>query len=407
MPATSISKSRFLSGCQCPKKFYLDVFRKDLKQAPPPAVQQLLSQGNEIGLLARQYFPNGLDASPPDFSLLGISIAKTKQWIRQQRKTIYEATFSKAGLFCMLDVLQRSGDGYEAIEVKSTTQIKDYHILDVAYQLAAMKAAGFEPRRLFIMHLNPVYKRMGLLNIQSLFTLTDISAQVQDKTPFIQQTLSQLQAIQQRQEAVTMDMGDQCHQPFLCDYMHHCLSDQDKTSLTSPESNETPFNLPTNHPWIYWRSVRPAVPLLNDMSPYEPLPYYVAFMTFPGGSDTPVLHTCFLDPRSVYCLHPDGTLREDHPANPLINLLKQAVESSAYVFSDKEPVVAQKELETILKQTIDVPAFFQTSYKNSIETGQETDRRYLALIHQFEEQAWENIREQLRQVTRLQLEPRE
>jgi hypothetical protein len=404
MPATSISKSRFLSGCQCPKKFYLDVFRKDLKLPPPPAVQQLLTQGHDIGLLARQYFPNGLDASPPNFSQLGISIAKTKQWIQQERKTIYEATFSKAGLFCMLDILQQVDDGYEAIEVKSTLSVKEYHILDGAYQLAAMKAAGFKPNRLFIMHLNPSYKRIGLINIQSLFTLTDISSLIQDKAPFIEQTLLRLQRILKTKDAVDMEMGDHCQKPFYCDYIPHCSSGMENLILRTPHINETNTIFPTDRPWIYWRSIRPAVPLLNDMAPFEPVPYFVTLITFPEGSDNPMQQTCFLDPRSVYCLHPDGTLREDQPTMPLLNLLKKALESKPYVLSDKEPAAAKNELETMLKQAIDIPAFFQTTSKSTIETGQETDRQYLSLIHQFEEPTWEKVRESLHFGLRQRLE---
>ncbi|MFM7709835.1 MAG: hypothetical protein ACKO5C_02855, partial [Ferruginibacter sp.] len=398
------SKSRFLSGCQCPKKFYLDVFRKDLKPTPPPAIQHLLTQGNDIGLLARQYFPNGLDASPSDFSQLGLSIVKTKHWIEQQRKTIYEATFSKAGLFCMLDILQQVEDGYEAIEVKSTLHIKEYHILDGAYQLAAMKAAGFEPKRLFIMHLNPAYKRMGLINIQSLFTLTDITSTVKEKAPFIEQTILQLQRILQTREAVEMEMGDHCQKPFYCDYLQHCSSGMDNALPTTPQVHDAHSFFSTDRPWIYWRSVRPAVPLLNDMAPYQPLPYFVAFMSFPDGADNPVLQTCYLDPRSVYCLHPDGTLREDQPTTPLLELLKKALASKPNVLSDKEPATAQKELETILNQAIDLPIFSQTTNASTIESGQETDRQYLSLIHQFEENAWEDIREVLRDGLRKRMD---
>lgn len=58
----TISKSRFLSGVQCEKKLYYDLYRKDLK--PPISEQQeeLFSSGHFIGHLAQQLYPNGKDA---------------------------------------------------------------------------------------------------------------------------------------------------------------------------------------------------------------------------------------------------------------------------------------------------------------------------------------------------------
>jgi hypothetical protein len=88
-----ISKSRFVSGIQCEKKLYFDLFRSDLKPTVSESQQILFEKGNEVGLLAQNVFPNGVDASPESYYDFSESIAHTKQWINDGIQTIYEASF--------------------------------------------------------------------------------------------------------------------------------------------------------------------------------------------------------------------------------------------------------------------------------------------------------------------------
>lgn len=58
-----ISKSRFVSGIQCSKKLYFDLYRHDLKPPISKSQELLFSSGNTIGMLARQVFAMGSSAS--------------------------------------------------------------------------------------------------------------------------------------------------------------------------------------------------------------------------------------------------------------------------------------------------------------------------------------------------------
>ena len=46
------------------------------------------------------------------------------------------------GLYSRCDVLVRGQDGWEIIEVKSSTKIKDEHIEDLAFQVFVLRQAG-------------------------------------------------------------------------------------------------------------------------------------------------------------------------------------------------------------------------------------------------------------------------
>ena len=57
---TQLSKSKYLSGTQCPKRLWLEINNPE-KATPITAAQQhLFDQGHEIEKLARNQFPDGL-----------------------------------------------------------------------------------------------------------------------------------------------------------------------------------------------------------------------------------------------------------------------------------------------------------------------------------------------------------
>lgn len=59
--STRISKSRFVAGCQCLKRLYLQVHEPELAAEPNAAAEAIIEQGREVGMLARQMFPGGVE----------------------------------------------------------------------------------------------------------------------------------------------------------------------------------------------------------------------------------------------------------------------------------------------------------------------------------------------------------
>ena len=50
----AISKSKFMAGCQCLKRLYLQVHQPELAVQPDAADQAIIEQGREVGMFARQ-----------------------------------------------------------------------------------------------------------------------------------------------------------------------------------------------------------------------------------------------------------------------------------------------------------------------------------------------------------------
>ena len=217
----NLSKSKFVSGIQCEKKLWFDFYRKDLKPEIDDQTQAVFNLGHRIGTLAQEMFPNGKDATHENYSNLKPSIENTKKWISEKVETIYEATFTAKNAFCMLDILHREEDEIWAIEVKSSTSVKDYHFTDASLQYFVMKNAGFAPDRFFIMHINNKYIKQGELTSE-IFTLTDITEEVLANQDWVAENLDRLLKMLEIEQEPVVEIGAHCSNPVGCDYAHHC-----------------------------------------------------------------------------------------------------------------------------------------------------------------------------------------
>ncbi|MFM2286693.1 MAG: hypothetical protein RLZZ543_2190 [Bacteroidota bacterium] len=219
----TLSKSRFVAGCQCEKKLFFDVYQRELRAEISQQQQAIFDTGHSIGALAQQVFPNGKDATEGMNGNWQLAIQRTKDWLQSGLTSIYEATFSANDGFAALDILHRNGNEIWAIEVKSSTGVKDYHLLDAAFQWHVMSNAGYAPDKLFLMHIDSDYVREGAIDPTQLFHLEDITEQVIGLQAYVQSKKSGLlHMLSYAQSPPQIEIGKQCSQPFECDYKGHC-----------------------------------------------------------------------------------------------------------------------------------------------------------------------------------------
>jgi hypothetical protein len=228
----NISKSKFLSGVQCEKKLFFDTHHSELK--PPISVEQqaAFDMGHAVGALAQAYFPGGMDATPEVQGMYMVPIANTKRWINEGVPTIYEATFSANGVFAALDILHHVDGERWAIEVKSSTSVKDYHITDASLQFYAMDQAGFRPDRFFLMHIDNNYVKNGPIDPQHFFVLEELTEQVRNNQPWVAKRVNALREMLDGEEP-TVEIGPHCSSPFSCDYQGHCWQHVPENSVFS------------------------------------------------------------------------------------------------------------------------------------------------------------------------------
>jgi hypothetical protein len=131
----SLSKSKYCKGIQCPKILWLDKYKPD--EATDNLPETVLENGNCVGELARSYFG--------DYKLVDYNhdktemVRQTKELIAAGAENIAEASFIVDGLYCAVDILHKNADGWDIVEVKSSTSVSSIYIEDMAFQNYVLK----------------------------------------------------------------------------------------------------------------------------------------------------------------------------------------------------------------------------------------------------------------------------
>jgi hypothetical protein len=127
-----ITKSDYLAGIQCSLRLWN-------RHSAPISYEErggtaAMRAGTSVGQLARQLFPGGVvvEAQPWERDR---SVVRTRKLIADRTvPAIFEAGFTNDGLHARVDVLKRKpSGGFALYEVKSSGEVKDRHLPDLAF----------------------------------------------------------------------------------------------------------------------------------------------------------------------------------------------------------------------------------------------------------------------------------
>ena len=217
-----LSKSTFIRGLQCEKSLYLYKHHYKLKDPTSTSLQAVFDQGTNIGLLAQELFPNGVDASPENHFKMAESARKTLSFITEGESIIYEATFIYNDVLAALDILVKDFEGWKAYEVKSSTKVSDTYIKDAAIQYYTITNSGIDLKDISIVHINNQYTKDGELDIYQLFTIESVCDKVLEYLPQIPNEVRKLKNVIESTEAPQKDIGSYCSDPYECDFKGTC-----------------------------------------------------------------------------------------------------------------------------------------------------------------------------------------
>ena len=84
-----------------------------------------------------------------------------------------------------VDVLLPDDDGWRAIEVKASTSVKDYHVLDCAIQDWVMRQCGVKVTAISVAHINNQFVYPGAGDYEGLLTEVDVTEDVRTVEPTV------------------------------------------------------------------------------------------------------------------------------------------------------------------------------------------------------------------------------
>jgi hypothetical protein len=179
-----ISKSKFVAGVQCLKRLYWEVHQPELAAEPDASAHAIMEQGHEVGLLARKLFPGGVEVSGDGG--LELAIRTTRELVENPKApAIFEGAFENAGVLVRVDVLQRRRDGrWRLIEVKSSADLKDHYLEDVAIQKRVVSRCGLDLASVSLAHVNRGYVfQGGTIDARRFFKIRNLTRRVERLQP--------------------------------------------------------------------------------------------------------------------------------------------------------------------------------------------------------------------------------
>jgi hypothetical protein len=225
-----LSKSKILSGLQCPKRLYLQVHQPELAEESDEQ-QKAFNYGNQVGEVVRQLHPGGRLIEYEEG--LSRALEETRLLLAQpSRAIIYEATFSFNGVLVRADVFHQGDSGHRLVEVKAATEIKDNYYWDCAVQAWVIIGAGYPLDRVELAHVDTSFIYPGNADYRGLLNYEDLTDAIRPYLDQVPDKVAEFKKLLQG-EMPQLETGSHCEDPYPCPFWPYCSQGQ-------PEEPEYP-----------------------------------------------------------------------------------------------------------------------------------------------------------------------
>ena len=316
-----ISKSKYLSGLQCHKLLWYNYNAKDEIPEISAATQAIFDQGHIVGEYAKKLFPGGIEVAKGTIAFE--QVIEQSQKLISERKPLFEAAFKYKNAYARVDILNPVGKTkWDIIEVKSSTQVKDINLRDLALQWYTYSGAGLSLDKCYLMHINNQYVRKGEIDPKKFFIQEDVTDQVKKYLPEVENDLSEMLKVIAKKKCPEISIGPHCSDPYECPLQEICwdflpkhnpftvyrfksetafslvenrvtdvlsigyeieLNDKQQIQINSIRSKKPYINKEgiksflgeLSYPLYYldFETIGPALPLFDDSRPYEQIPF--------------------------------------------------------------------------------------------------------------------------------------
>ena len=223
-----LSKSRIMAGLQCQKRLWLEVNRPDLIEYDP-GVEQRLAVGEDVNEVARAQYPGGALVEYDDGA--DAAIEETRRLLEERPgMPIFEATIAADGVLVRTDILKSRQDGFDLIEVKSTTSVKSHYYDDCAVQAWVLERAGLTVKDMRLCHIDREFVYRGGGDYRGLFHLADVTKEARERIRSVPQWIQGCAEVLSGLEP-DVEMGSHCTTPYSCPFVGYCRGEESEYPL--------------------------------------------------------------------------------------------------------------------------------------------------------------------------------
>ena len=230
MSKINLSKSKYCKCVQCKKILWLNKYKHEM--AIQTVKESVLENGKRVGELAKGLF--GKYENVEFNEDLNVMIDKTQQLLKDKPNIIAEGSFEYCNNFCRVDILKNDINGIEIYEVKSSTEIHDIYLDDVAYQTYILSKLVLKIKKVCIVYINNKYVRGKELEINRLFNIEDVTEIAISKQDEIEKNIEIINKyIEEHNDdnEPSDDIGLHCSKPYDCEFWNYCTRELPKPNV--------------------------------------------------------------------------------------------------------------------------------------------------------------------------------
>lgn len=218
MAKIGLSKSKITMWRQCPKRLWLDRFKRELAEVSQ-GVASRMEAGHQVGELAQSFFPDGFLVEDED---LTSAIATTKAHLNNNpNQTIFEATLEHDGLLVRADLLVPTNNGYRLIEVKSSGGLKDYYHDDFTIQKWVFDKNDIKIATVELAHIDTSFIYKGDGDYSNFLKFLKVDHIVEANLNNVESWVDDARDVLNNEEP-NIDCGKHCYKPFDCPFIGYC-----------------------------------------------------------------------------------------------------------------------------------------------------------------------------------------
>jgi len=225
-----LSKSKLQAFRQCPKRLWLEVHRPELREVSG-SMQANFAVGHQVGDVARSlYDPGGKgELIEVDYKNPGPAFARSESLLAGS-DPIFEAGFQAEGALAFADVMlpvRKAGRrAWRMVEVKSSTEVKDYHRDDCAVQSFVARRAGVPLAGIALALIDTQWVYPGGGNYAGLLVETDLTKESVARDEEVRAWIGEAHKVVAKRREPAISTGAHCTSPYGCGFMAHCRSQE-------------------------------------------------------------------------------------------------------------------------------------------------------------------------------------